>query len=108
MSISITENAAKQIDKQLKARGSGIGLILAVKESGCSGYAYVLDYADQQKENDKVFEQFGVKVLVNQNDLDKLNGIELDYVIEGLNASFKFNNPNVTGECGCGKSFSVS
>ena len=107
MSITITENAAKQITKQLQARKSGIGLSLGVKVSGCSGFAYVLDYADKQAENDAVFENFGVKVLIKQEDLDKLEGIELDYAKEGLNEAFKFNNPNATGECGCGKSFSV-
>lgn len=107
MAITLTENAAKQIEKQLQKRGSGIGLKLGVKTSGCSGYAYVLDYADEQAENDIVFEQFGVKVLVSQADLDKLDGIELDYAREGINEAFKFNNPNVTGQCGCGESFSV-
>ena len=107
MSITLTENAAKQISKQLEKRGSGIGLKLGVKISGCSGFAYDLAYADEQAETDTVFEQFGVKVLVNKDDLDKLDGIELDYAREGINEAFKFNNPNVTGQCGCGESFSV-
>lgn len=107
MSITLTENAAKQIEKQLKKRGSGIGLKLGVKTSGCSGFSYVLDYADEEASNEKVFEQYGVKVLVKEEDLDKLDGIELDYAKEGINEAFKFNNPNVTGECGCGESFSV-
>ncbi len=107
MSITLTKNAAKQIEKQLQNRGTGIGLKLGIKESGCSGYSYVLGYADQQTEDDRVFEQFGVKVIVKEDDLDKLDGIELDYAKEGINESFKFNNPNVKGECGCGESFSV-
>ncbi len=107
MSITVTENAAKQIEKQLQARGAGVGLSLGVKTSGCSGFSYVLDYADEQAENEIIFEQFGVKVLVKKEDLDKLEGIELDYAKEGLNEAFKFRNPNATGECGCGKSFSV-
>jgi|AJXC01.1.fsa_nt_gi Iron-sulfur cluster assembly accessory protein len=107
MAITLTENAAKQISKQLEKRGSGIGLKLGVKVSGCSGFAYVLAYADKQAETDIVFEQFGVKVLVSADDLDKLEGVELDYLREGINEAFKFNNPNVTGECGCGESFSV-
>ena len=107
MSITLTENAAKQIEKQLQKRGSGIGLQLGVKVSGCSGFSYVLDYAEEKASNETVFEQYGVKVLVKEDDLDKLNGIELDYVKEGINEAFKFNNPNVTGECGCGESFSV-
>jgi iron-sulfur cluster assembly protein len=107
MSISITESAARQIEKQLQKRGEGIGLKLGVKTSGCSGYAYVLDYADEISAEDIVFNQFNVKVLVKAEDLDKLNGIELDYRKDGFNEAFKFNNPNVTGSCGCGKSFSV-
>ena len=107
MSISITENAAKQIQKQLKQRGNGVGLKLGVKTSGCSGYAYVLDYAEEIATDDIIFTQYDVKVLVKPEDLDKLTGIELDYTKEGFNESFKFNNPNVKGECGCGKSFAV-
>lgn len=107
MSITVTERAAKQIQKQMQKRGSGLGLRLGVKPSGCSGYAYVLDYADEQAADDIVFDQFDVKVLVKQEDLDKLNGIELDYAREGFNEAFKFNNPNVKGTCGCGESFSV-
>ncbi|KAF3978061.1 MAG: iron-sulfur cluster assembly accessory protein [Methylococcales symbiont of Hymedesmia sp. n. MRB-2018] len=107
MAITLTENAAKQIEKQLHNRGFGIGLKLGIKVSGCSGYSYVLDYADEQGEDEMIFEQFGVKVLVKENDLNKLDGIELDYAKEGINESFKFKNPNVKGECGCGESFSV-
>ncbi|NOQ35459.1 MAG: iron-sulfur cluster assembly accessory protein [Methylococcaceae bacterium] len=107
MAITLTKNAAKQINKQLEKRGNGIGLKLAVKKSGCSGFAYVLDYADEVSSEDHVFEQFDVKVIVNNTDLDFLNGIELDYRREGINEAFQFNNPNVTGTCGCGESFSV-
>ncbi len=107
MSITLTENAAKQIAKQLKQRGSGIGLKLGAKVSGCSGFSYVLGYADEQAENETAFEQFGVKVLVKEEDMDKFNGLVLDYAKEGINAAFKFNNPNATGVCGCGESFSV-
>lgn len=107
MTITVTENAAKQIEKQLKQRGSGIGLKLGTKVSGCSGFAYTIDYADEQAESEVAFEQSGIKVLVENDDMDKLDGLVLDYVKNGLNASFKFNNPNSTGECGCGESFSV-
>ena len=107
MAITLTENAAKQISKQLEQRGSGIGLKIGAKVSGCSGFSYVLDYADEQTETETVFEQFGVKLLVEAEDMDKLEGLVLDYAKEGLNAAFKFNNPNVTGVCGCGESFSV-
>ncbi len=108
MSVTVTESAANQIKKQLEKRGSGLGLKLAVKKSGCSGYAYILDYADALKENDQVFENFGVSVIVSQSDLEFVDGIELDYRREGINEAFKFNNPNVKGTCGCGESFSVT
>ena len=107
MSITITENAAQQIQKQLQKHPDAIGLSLGVKTSGCSGYAYVLEYASHLNADDIVFEQHGVKVLVKPEDLDKLNGIELDFVKEGFNQAFKFNNPNVKGVCGCGESFAV-
>lgn len=108
MAISLTESAAKQIQKQLTKRGKGIGLKLAVKKSGCSGYAYVLDYAETLDAEDAVFEDFGVKVLVPKDDLQLIDGLQLDYRKEGLNEAFQFNNPNVKGTCGCGESFSVS
>jgi iron-sulfur cluster assembly protein len=107
MAITITESAARQIEKQLLSRGKGVGLRLGVKPSGCAGFAYVLDYADEAAADEQAFQQFGVTVLVKAEDLDKLEGIELDYAKEGFNEAFKFNNPNVTGACGCGKSFAV-
>ena len=108
MSISLTETAASQISKQLTKRGKGIGLKLGVKKSGCSGYAYTLDYADQLNDGDQVFEHFGVKVIVSNADFEFLDGMELDYRREGINEAFQFNNPNVKGTCGCGESFSVA
>lgn len=107
MAITLTERAAKQISKQLSKRGSGLGLKLGVKKSGCSGFAYTLDYADAVTGDQSVFEQFGVKVIVANTDLEFLNGTELDYSREGINEAFKFNNPNVKGTCGCGESFAV-
>lgn len=107
MSLSLTERAARQIKKQLEKRGKGIGLKLGVKKSGCSGYSYALDYADVVNENDAVFEEFGVKVIVNADDMAFIAGIELDYRREGINEAFQFNNPNVKGTCGCGESFTV-
>jgi iron-sulfur cluster assembly protein len=107
MSVSLTESAARQIKKQLEKRGEGLGLKLGVKQSGCSGYAYTIEYADTLNEGDAVFENFDVKVIVAANDLEFLNGIELDYRREGINEAFQFNNPNVKGTCGCGESFSV-
>ncbi|MCX7102228.1 MAG: iron-sulfur cluster assembly accessory protein [Methylobacter sp.] len=107
MAVSLTESAAKQIKKQLKKRGKGLGLKLGVKQSGCSGYAYTIDYADDLNESDKIFEIFDVKVIVAATDFEFIDGIELDYRKEGINEAFQFNNPNVKGTCGCGESFSV-
>jgi iron-sulfur cluster assembly protein len=108
MSITLTEKAAVQINKQLTKRGKGIGLKLGIKKSGCSGYSYTLDYSDELKPTDKVFEEFGVKVIVADNDLPLIDGLQLDYRREGINEAFRFDNPNVTGECGCGESFTVN
>ncbi len=107
MSVVLTENAAKQIQKQLDKRGSGLGLRLGVKASGCSGFAYTIDYADELKAEESIFETFGVKVVVANADIATLDGLVLDYAKEGINEAFKFNNPNVKGTCGCGESFSV-
>lgn len=107
MSLTLTESAARQITKQLSRRGSGVGLRLGIRKSGCSGYAYVVDYADDVTPEDKVFEQHGVKVVVREEDLSFLDGIEVDYTREGLNESYRFNNPNVKASCGCGESFAV-
>jgi iron-sulfur cluster assembly protein len=107
MAITLTEKAALQIKKQLEKRGKGIGLKLGVKKSGCSGYAYALDYADQLQDNETVFEAFGVKLIVQEDDLPYVDGLELDYRREGINEAFRFDNPNVKATCGCGESFSV-
>ncbi|GAB2792340.1 iron-sulfur cluster assembly protein IscA [Halomonas shantousis] len=105
--ISITSAAAQQIRHVLDERGHGLGLRVAVKPSGCSGYSYVLDVADEPKDNEEMFEDHGVKVFVDQEALNILDGSEVDYVSEGLNRFFRFNNPNVKDQCGCGESFSV-
>ncbi|NOQ64361.1 MAG: iron-sulfur cluster assembly accessory protein [Methyloprofundus sp.] len=107
MAVVLTESAAKQIQKQLDKRGKGLGLKLGVKTSGCSGFAYTIDYADELKEDESVFETHGVKVVVAASDVAPLEGLVLDYAKEGINEAFKFNNPNVKGTCGCGESFSV-
>jgi iron-sulfur cluster assembly protein len=88
-------------------RGKGVGLRLGVKQTGCSGYAYVVSYADEINPSDAVFEAAGVKVVVDQGSLQFVDGTEIDFVREGLNEAFKFRNPNVKGECGCGESFNV-
>jgi iron-sulfur cluster assembly protein len=107
MTLTVTESAAKQINKQLTRRGSGVGLRLGVKKSGCSGFAYVIDYADKVLPEDSVFEQNGVKIVVSPDALPFLEGIEVDYRREGINEAFRFNNPNVKASCGCGESFTV-
>jgi len=107
MAVVLTESAAKQIQKQLDSRGEGLGLKLGVKKSGCSGFAYTIEYADALNEGDKVYETFGVNVVVSSDNADTLDGLVLDYAKEGINEAFKFNNPNVKGTCGCGESFSV-
>ncbi len=107
MVINLTEAAAKQIQKQLSKRGHGLGLRVGVKKSGCSGYAYTIDYADSIDEEDAVFEHHGVKLVSSKQDLSVLDGVNLDYRREGINEAFRFDNPNVTGTCGCGESFTV-
>ncbi|MCX7112597.1 MAG: iron-sulfur cluster assembly accessory protein [Proteobacteria bacterium] len=107
MSITLTEKAAQQIAKQLEKRGRGLGLGLGIKKAGCSGFAYVVDYADAVTDNDRIFEQHGVKVIVKADALEFLDGVEVDYSREGLNEAFRFNNPKATGTCGCGESFTV-
>ena len=107
MGISLTESAANRVRTFLENRGKGIGLRLGVKTSGCSGLAYVLEFVDQLNDDDKVFEQHGVKVIIDSKSLVYLDGTELDFVQEGLNEGFKFDNPNKNDECGCGESFTV-
>jgi len=107
MAISLTEPAAERVRSYLDARGSGIGLRVGVKKTGCNGFAYVINYADAIEDGDVVFEGRGVKVVVDRISLELIDGTEVDFVKEGLNEAFRFRNPNVTGECGCGESFSV-
>jgi iron-sulfur cluster assembly protein len=107
MSITLTEAAAKRVKDFLQNRGAGVGLRLGVKTSGCSGMAYILEFADEIDSADEVFEDKGVQVLVDKKSLIYLDGTELDYGKEGLNEGFKFNNPNVKDSCGCGESFTV-
>ncbi|WP_341678987.1 iron-sulfur cluster assembly protein IscA [Niveibacterium sp. SC-1] len=107
MSVTLTERAAKHVSGFLSRRGKGVGVRLGVRTSGCSGMAYKLEYADAADAEDLVFESFGVQVLVDPKSLPYLDGTELDFVREGLNEGFKFNNPNVKDACGCGESFNV-
>lgn len=107
MSLSVTPKAARQIRKALDQRGSGYGLRVAVKTSGCSGYAYALEFAEAPAPDDLSFESEGVHLLVDAKSLPMVAGTQLDWVREGLNEGFKFNNPNATASCGCGESFAI-
>ncbi len=107
MAITLTEAAANRVAVFLANRGKGVGLRLGVRTSGCSGMAYVLEFVDAVNEEDEVFECHGVNVIVDAKSLVYLNGTELDFAKEGLNEGFKFNNPNMSSECGCGESFNV-
>lgn len=107
MAITLTESAAGHVSRYLEKRGKGVGIRLGVKTSGCSGMAYKLEFVDETEAEDIVFESHGVKVLIDPKSLAYLDGTELDFVREGLNEGFKFNNPNVKDECGCGESFNV-
>lgn len=107
MAISLTESAASRVREHLARRGQGLGLRLGVKTAGCSGFSYVIDYADAPGPDDVVFEDRGIKLFVDRAALPKLDGTRVDFVRQGLNESFRFDNPNVRAECGCGESFSV-
>ncbi|CAJ0714755.1 MAG: iron-sulfur cluster assembly protein IscA [Ralstonia sp.] len=105
--ITLTDKAAQHVSRYLTRRGKGVGLRVGVKTTGCSGLAYKLEYADEIATEDQVFESNGVKVIVDPKSLPYIDGTELDYAREGLNEGFRFNNPNVKDECGCGESFRV-
>jgi iron-sulfur cluster assembly protein len=107
MAISLTESAASRVRNYLQARGDSIGLRLGVTKTGCSGYSYVINYAEDIKDADIVFEDKGITVVVDADALPLIDGTEVDFVKSGLNEAFSFRNPNVTGECGCGESFNV-
>lgn len=107
MAISMTAAAADRVRSFLQNRGKGIGLRVGVKTTGCSGLAYVLEFVDSLNEDDQVFEQDDLKLIVDGKSLVYIDGTQLDFVKEGLNEGFQFNNPNVNGECGCGESFTV-
>jgi iron-sulfur cluster assembly protein len=107
MAISLTDSAASRVRNYLESRGAGVGLRLGVTKTGCSGYSYVINYAEDISDADIVFEDKGVKVVVDAEALPLIDGTEVDFVKSGLNEAFKFKNPNVSGECGCGESFNV-
>ena len=107
MAVTLTEAAARHVTRYLTKRGKGVGVRLGVKTTGCSGMAYTLEYVDSVGEDDFVLEAPGVKVMVDPKSMVYLDGTELDFAREGLNEGFKFNNPNVKSQCGCGESFNV-
>jgi len=107
MSVTLTERAARHISNFIDKRGKGFGVRLGIKTSGCSGMAYKLEFVDQALDGDLVIDSHGVKIVIDQKSLVYLDGTELDYVREGLNEGFKFNNPNAKNQCGCGESFNV-
>lgn len=107
MAVILSPAAADRVKTFLAARGHGVGLRLAIKRTGCSGYAYVVNYAEDVGPGDTVFEDQGVKVVVDAASLDLVDGTEVDFVKHGLNEAFKFKNPKARGECGCGESFSL-
>jgi iron-sulfur cluster assembly protein len=107
MAVTLTEKAADHVQSFLSKRGKGVGLRVGVRTSGCSGMAYKLEFADTVEANDTQFESHGVRVIVDPKSLPYVDGTELDYTREGLNEGFKFRNPNVKDECGCGESFNV-
>ena len=107
MAVSLTNSAAERVRSYLAKRGHGIGLRVGVKRTGCSGWAYLVDYADEVEDDDIVFGDEPVKVIVDKKSLELIDGTEIDFVKEGINEAFKFRNPNTKGECGCGESFSV-
>jgi iron-sulfur cluster assembly protein len=107
MAISLTDSAADRVRSHLQKRGTGLGLRLGVTKTGCSGYSYVINYADDIEESDVIFEDKGIRVVVDPEALQLIDGTEVDFVKNGLNEAFSFRNPNITGECGCGESFNV-
>lgn len=107
MTVSLTHKAAERVEKYLNNRGKGLGVRLGVKTTGCSGMAYTLEFVDQILSEDQIFESHGIKIIIDPKSLVYIDGTELDFEKEGLNEGFKFNNPNVKAECGCGESFTV-
>ena len=107
MAITLTEAAARHVNRYLARRGKGVGVRLGIKTTGCSGLAYQLEYVDEQDPADVVFEEHGIRLMIDPKSLAYIDGTELDFVREGLNEGFRFNNPNERDRCGCGESFRV-
>ncbi len=105
--ISLTEKASDKLKQTLSKRGKGLGIRIAVKTTGCSGLAYVLEYVDTQIDGDLLIECNGCSVFIDPKSCPYINNMTIDYVRNGLNEGFKFNNPNERDRCGCGESFRV-
>jgi len=106
--IQLSQRAATHVKNYLATEGEEFSLRIGVKPTGCSGYQYVVEAAEKVNENDQLFESNGVKIVIDDQSFRYLSGTELDYVKEGLNEGFRFNNPNVQTTCGCGESFTIS
>jgi len=107
VAITLTQAAADRISSFIDNRGKGLGVRLGVKTSGCSGMAYIIEFVDETGEDDTIFEDHDIKVIIDKKSLIYLDGTELDFGKEGLNEGFKFNNPNAKNQCGCGESFTI-
>lgn len=107
MTIRLTAAAAERVRTQLQSRGQGEGLRVGVTTTGCSGFAYVVNFVDEVQDSDTIFTSHGIKVVVDESSIRYLDGTEVDFRENGLSSSFTFNNPNVEDECGCGESFTV-
>jgi len=107
MAITLTTNAAKQIQQQFTKRGKGFALRVGIKKTGCSGFSYTFDYADEIQPDDQLFESHNTNIVVNVDSLPFLDGSQIDFIKEGLNSAFKFTNPNIDNTCGCGESFNI-
>jgi len=106
--VTMTPNALKHVRKQVDQHPGAIGIRLAIRKSGCSGFKYETQWVEEASDNDQIFHIGGVDVYVNDEHLALVNGIEIDFVTEGVNSVFQFRNPNATAECGCGESFTVT
>jgi iron-sulfur cluster assembly protein len=107
MAITMSKSAAEHVASQMASRGKGLGIRVGVTTTGCSGMAYVLEFVDELEDSDEVFEDHGIKIVVDPKSLVYIDGTKMDFVKSGVNEGFEFRNPNVKGECGCGESFSI-
>lgn len=105
--VTLTEKAIEKVVEKLKERGTGLGIRLGIKTTGCNGFAYVLEFVDDTTDFDKIFEQEDFLVVINEKDLIHLEGVVVDYVKEGLNEGFEYQNPHEKSRCGCGESFQL-